>query len=99
MTALVNEEVTRGTFRIVTIGPAEPLLECTIPERLEATAAKFPDRPALVVRHQGVRWTWRELASQVDCAARGLASLGIAPGDRVGVWASNGAEWVVLMVQ
>ena len=38
------------------------------------------------------------LAGQVERTARGLAGLGLAPGDRVGVWATNCAEWIYLQL-
>ena len=75
-------------------GAAEPpLIDETVGQRLLKTAARFPDREALVVRHQDVRWTWREYLERIDRLAAGLLALGIEPGDRVGVWAPNCAEW------
>jgi len=79
-----------------TIGPQTPLLTDTIHEAFSKTAARVPDRVALIVRHQNVRFTFAELASEVERTARGLAGLGLRPGDRVGVWATNCAEWVLL---
>jgi fatty-acyl-CoA synthase len=73
-----------------------PLLEKTISQALQDAAAKFWDREALIVRHQSTRLTWRELNTQVTRAARGLAGLGLRPGDRAGIWASNCLEWVLL---
>jgi len=75
-------------------GPtAEPLLDQTIGQVFDSIAARFPDSEALVVRHQGIRWTYREYQQQVDRLASGLLALGIAPGDRVGIWAPNCYEW------
>jgi fatty-acyl-CoA synthase len=62
------------------------------------TAARFPDRDALIVRHQNIRLTWRQLSEEVERTARGLIGLGLAPGDRVGVWATNCAEWIYLQL-
>jgi fatty-acyl-CoA synthase len=73
-----------------------PLLEKTISQALHDAAAKFPDRDALVVLHQNIRLTWRELDAEATRVARGLAGLGLRPGDRAGIWASNCAEWVLL---
>ncbi|UYN93953.1 MAG: AMP-binding protein [Enhydrobacter sp.] len=56
---------------------------------------KFRDREALVVRHQNVRWTWRELGRRVDDLAAGLMSLGLERGDRVGIWSPNNHEWTL----
>ena len=73
-----------------------PLIGRTIGEDLRRTAARHPDRDALVVRHQGVRLTYAELDALVDRVARGLLAAGIGRGDRVGIWAPNGAEWVLV---
>jgi fatty-acyl-CoA synthase len=72
-----------------------PLLGLTIGQQLDATVAAHPDREALVVRQQNIRWTWRELAARVEAVAAGLLALGLEPGDRVGIWSPNNAEWVL----
>jgi len=72
-----------------------PLIERTIGSDLEATVARVPDREALVVPHQDVRWTYRELNSRVDELARALLARGFEAGDRIGIWAPNVAEWVL----
>jgi fatty-acyl-CoA synthase len=73
-----------------------PLLEMTLSEALSSAAARFPDRDALIVCHQQVRLSWRELDHDVTRVARGLAGLGLRSGDRVGIWASNCVEWVLM---
>jgi fatty-acyl-CoA synthase len=73
-----------------------PLIEQTIGDNLDATADRFPDREALVDVEQGRRWTWAELRRDVDAAARGLLAAGIEKGDRVGIWAPNRSEWVLV---
>ena len=72
-----------------------PLLGETIGANLERTAARVPDSDALVSRHQGARFTWAELNSAVDRLARGLLGLGLAKGDRLGVWSPNRYEWAL----
>lgn len=72
-----------------------PLCRDTIGETFHATVARQPDALALASRHQGVRWSYRQLAAQVDALASGLSSLGLGRGDRVGIWAPNCAEWIV----
>jgi len=67
----------------------------TLPERFEKTVARWPDHEALVSCYQGVRWTWRELKRRVDAFASGLIQAGLHPGDRLGVWSPNNAEWIV----
>jgi len=74
---------------------AAPLLGETIGENFARIAALHAGRPALVVREQGVRWTYGELAAEVDRLAAGLLALGLAPGERVGIWSLNCAEWVL----
>jgi fatty-acyl-CoA synthase len=70
-----------------------PLLGDTIGDNFDRTVAAFPDRDALVDRATGRRWTYAELASEVDALALGLLELGIQKGDRVGIWAPNVPEW------
>ncbi len=77
-------------------GPAAPLFEKTTTEVFDETVQRFPDREALVVGHQNVRLTWQALAAEVERTARGLTGLGLRPGDRAGVWASNCVEWILL---
>jgi fatty-acyl-CoA synthase len=74
---------------------AVALLGETIGQQLDSTAARFPDRLALVVRQQGVRLNWRQLTDEIDRLAAGLLTLGLEPGDRVGIWSPNNAEWLL----
>jgi fatty-acyl-CoA synthase len=79
------------------VGPTGvPLLEQTIAENFAATVARFPEREALVVVHQDVRWSWRQLDLEVDRVARGLLARGLQTGERLGIWAPNLAEWVLV---
>ena len=72
------------------IGDAEPpLSNATIGQFLDAAVARFADRSAVVFREQGVRRSWREFQSDVDRTAAGLLALGLAKGDRVGIWSPN----------
>jgi fatty-acyl-CoA synthase len=73
-----------------------PLLGETIGANLDRTIARFPDDDALVVRHQDVRWSWSELGEEVDRVARALIATGLRPGDRLGIWSPNCAEWVLV---
>ncbi|RSS53566.1 AMP-binding protein [Streptomyces sp. WAC07061] len=73
-----------------------PLLEETIGDNLDRTVRRFPDRDALVDVAAGRRWTYAELAADVDVLALGLLDLGITAGDRVGIWAPNRAEWTLV---
>jgi fatty-acyl-CoA synthase len=73
-----------------------PLLGDTIGGHFERTAARFADRDALVSRQQDVRLTYAQLDSAIDAVAGGLLRAGIAAGDRVGIWAPNCAEWILV---
>lgn len=78
-------------------GETEPaLLEMTIGANLAATVARVPDRDAVVDVVSGQRWNYAELSEAVARLATGLLQAGIGPGDRVGIWAPNCAEWVLV---
>ncbi|HEX2823564.1 MAG TPA: AMP-binding protein [Streptosporangiaceae bacterium] len=74
---------------------ATPLLGDTIGGNFDATVRAFGDREALVDRAAGRRWTYAELAADVDALALGLLEMGIEGRDRVGIWAPNCAEWTL----
>ncbi|MEU8515673.1 AMP-binding protein [Kitasatospora sp. NPDC048722] len=87
---------TTPTSRSYSSGTADvPLLGDTIGENLDRAVRAFPGRDALVDRATARRWTYAELAADVDALALGLLALGIAKGDRVGIWAPNCAEWTL----
>src|SRR3954452_24674173 len=73
-----------------------PLLGETIGANLARTAARVPDADALVSCHQDISWTYAELDERVTALARGLLAAGLEPGDRLGLWSPNCAEWVLL---
>jgi fatty-acyl-CoA synthase len=73
-----------------------PLLGQTIGENLDAAVERFGDREALVSCHQGLRYTYAELGAAVDRLATGLLASGLEPGDRLGIWSPNYAEWVLV---
>ncbi len=77
-------------------GPDQELWELTIGQVLDRGVECWGDSLALVSCHQSERYTWRELRDASDAVARGLASLGIRRGDRVGLWSTNCAEWVLV---
>ena len=80
-----------------TCGSAEvPLLGRCIGQVLDETAQRFPHQDALVVRHQAKTYSFRELHDEVELVARALLSLEIKKNDRVGIWSTNSAEWVVI---
>ena len=89
MTNAVQVSYTSGTSTL-------PLLGETIGANFARTAARFPDREALVDKASGRRWSYAQLNNDVDALARGLLAAGVAKGDRVGIWAPNVPEWVLV---
>jgi fatty-acyl-CoA synthase len=73
----------------------QPLIGETIGGFFDEACAKWAARPALVVRHQKVRLSYGELRTAVDKLAAGLLTLGLEPGDRIGIWSPNNSEWVL----
>src|SRR3954468_13475191 len=87
----------RTPMRSYASGPStRPMTGQTVGEALAATAARLPDSLAVISRHQEVRLTWSELAAQVEDVARGLLTIGIEQGDRVGIWSPTRVEWTLL---
>lgn len=78
-----------GTFEVALLGD-------TIGDNFDRTVARFGDREALVDIPAGRRWTYRELAADVDAVALGLLDRGVVKGERVGIWAPNCAEWIMV---
>ena len=59
----------------------QPLIHQTIGDLLQKTVDQWPDREAIVVRHQGIRWTYRQFGKAVDEFAAGLLALDLQPGE------------------
>ena len=79
----------------VSSGSTVRLLGDTIGQHFDGVVARHGDRLALVSHQQGIRWSWRELAERVEAFAAGVLALGLVPGDRIGIWSPNNAEWVI----
>ena len=80
-----------------TQGPSSvPLLGETISQNLRRTASRVPNADAVVAVHQNYRASYGELIAQVEAVARGLLARGLDKGDRVGIWAPNRYEWVLV---
>ena len=77
---------------------ATPLIEQTIGDFFRDMAARQPERSALVSRHQNVRYSYAQLHAEARRLASALLGLGLAPGDRVGIWSHNNAEWVLMQL-
>ncbi|MEZ5549346.1 MAG: AMP-binding protein [Pseudomonadales bacterium] len=76
-------------------GATADLITSTIGAQLDAVAARDPSHPALVMPHQGIRWSYGELVQEVNQLATGLLALGIGRGDRVAIWSPNRYEWIL----
>jgi fatty-acyl-CoA synthase len=74
----------------------KPLIGMTIGDTFDQTVNLYPDNDALIVRHQGIRWSYRELQRQVNRCARALLAAGIEKGERVAIWSPNNAQWTTL---
>ena len=74
---------------------AKPLIGQTIGRFFDEACARHAGREALVVRHQNVRLTYAQLKTKVDALACGLMRLGLAPGERIGIWSQNTLEWTL----
>jgi len=77
-------------------GPHGTIVRKPIGQAFLETASRFPERLAVVSRHQNLRLTWTEYAHQAQRVAAGLRALEIRPGDRVGLWATTCAEWPII---
>jgi fatty-acyl-CoA synthase len=72
-----------------------PLIGETIGGHFDRVVERFGERDALIVRHQGLRWSYHDLKQRVDAFAAGLLALGLLPGERIGIWSPNNSEWLV----
>lgn len=75
-----------------------PLIEQTIGAFFADMVARQSEREALVSRHQGLRYTFRSLQAEAHRLASALLGMGLVPGDRVGIWSHNNAEWVLMQL-
>ncbi len=76
-------------------GSEKPLIGKTIGDMFDEIAEKYPDNDALVSIHQGKRYTYRELQKELNRTAKGFIALGLKKGDRLAIWATNIAEWII----
>ena len=95
MTSHTDPRVPHGGLSQVRGTSDVALSESTVSALLESAARRRPDCDAAVFVEQGVRLTWRQLRDEVEAVAAGLWALGVRPGDRLGIWSPNRAEWVL----
>jgi len=79
-------------------GGDAPLLWATVPGHFRAVAERFPDNEAIVSRHQNRRLSYHELMVRSDALAKGLLALGFEKGERIGVWATDNVEWLLVQL-
>ena len=72
-----------------------PLLGMTIGDKFDEICATYPENDALIVHYQDIRWTYAELKEKVEQCARALLAVGVQPGDRIGMWSPNTAQWTI----
>ncbi len=83
----------------IVVGPSDlPLMESTLGEAFDRMVAQQPEHEALVSVHQGLRYSYRELQQAARQVASALLRSGVSPGDRVGIWSHNNAEWVLMQL-
>lgn len=75
-----------------------PLIEKTIGSFFDDIVAKAPNREVLISRHQNTRYTYADLQREANRMASGLLAIGLRPGDRVGIWSHNNAEWLITQI-
>ena len=90
------QAVLEGTISYSRGADTPALLDLCIGEVLDLMAERYPDSPALILRQESLRYTWAELKAEVERTARGLMALGFVKGDRVGIWATNISQWVLM---
>ena len=79
-------------------GPEVPLIEANIGDFFDAIVHKYPDRMALVSRHQDIRWTYKQLQQKVNQLASAIIEMGLEIGDRIGIWSHNNTEWLLMQL-
>ncbi len=92
----MTEALLQGTTSYSRGADTPALLDLCIGQVLEQMAERFPDSPALICRQESLRYSWAELNAEVDRVARGLMALGFAKGERIGIWATNISQWVLM---
>ena len=79
-------------------GPDVPLIEATIGDFFDAIVSRYPERMALISRHQNIRWTYQQLQQKVNQLASAIIEIGLEIGDRIGIWSHNNAEWLLMQL-
>jgi fatty-acyl-CoA synthase len=95
----VNTPITPVLTSSLSCGTTDvPLIEQTLGDFFDAMVERLPDHEALVSVHQQLRYTYRELQTASKQLASALLGLGLEPGDRVGIWSHNNAQWLLMQL-
>lgn len=73
-----------------------PLLGETIGQNLKKTVENHRNSDALVCCQEKIRLTYGQFWEETTAVAKGLLAIGMRTGERVGIWAPNRSEWVLL---
>jgi fatty-acyl-CoA synthase len=73
------------------------LIEYTLGGLLEKWALETPDHEFIVYPDRDLRFTYSQFNQRVNNLAKGLLSIGVKPGDKVGIWATNVPDWSTFM--
>lgn len=75
----------------------QELIDYTVGGILEKYVAEDPDHEFMVYPDRGLRFTYKEFDERVNIFAKGLLSIGVTKGSKVGVWAKNVPDWMTFM--
>ena len=76
-------------------GPSEPeLWELTLPQLLQQQSSTFGSRNAALFPWQSVRFSYDDMLSRSEDAARSMLALGLKHGDAIGIIAGNRYEYI-----
>lgn len=76
----------------------KPLIGQTIGDYFDYIVEKYPDNTAVVSKHQNIRLTYEELEIKVNQCAKAMLSIDLKRGDRLGIWAPNCVEWLIVQL-
>ena len=75
----------------------QELIDYTVGGILEKYVAEDPDHEFMIYPDRGLRFTYKEFDERVNIFAKGLLSIGVTKGSKVGVWAKNVPDWMTFM--
>jgi fatty-acyl-CoA synthase len=73
------------------------LVNYTLVDLLEKWAVETPDHEFIVYPDRNLRFTYSQFNDRVNKLSKGLIAIGVKPGDKVGIWATNVPDWSTFM--